>query len=82
MAETGSMVGNLSDGVRGFFHSQSLKEAQFHKVQPAPKRLWWLTQQNENGQPDLQLGFATQSGIQLKGLSRLARLRHDDIPRL
>ncbi len=26
------MVENLRDGVRGFFHSQSPKEAQFHKV--------------------------------------------------
>ena len=36
MAETGPMVGNLRDGVRGFFHSQSPKEGQFHKAQPAP----------------------------------------------
>ena len=36
MAETGSMVENLRDGVRGFFHSQSPKEAQFHKVRPVP----------------------------------------------
>jgi hypothetical protein len=36
VAETGSTVGNLRDGVRGFFHPQSPKEAQFHKVQPAP----------------------------------------------
>ena len=38
MAETGSVVEILRDGVRGFFHAQSPEEAQFHKVQPAPKR--------------------------------------------
>ena len=36
MAETGSMVENLRDGARGFFHPQSPKEAYFPKVQPAP----------------------------------------------
>jgi hypothetical protein len=30
------MVENLRDDVRGFFHPQSPKEAQFHKVQPVP----------------------------------------------
>ena len=43
MAETGSMVENLRDGVRGFFHSQSPKEAQFHKVQPGMTTGMWRT---------------------------------------
>ena len=30
MAETGSIVENLRDGVRGFIHAQSPKEVRFH----------------------------------------------------
>lgn len=36
MAETGSVVEILRNLLRSFFRTQSPREAQFHKVQPAP----------------------------------------------